>query len=337
MKLFILLLLTMVPLADALAAESQSPLTVAVYDFSGEAEAAAYGSKVTTLVTADLATKTNLILLERAALSKALNEQAFGVSGLVNTDAAAKIGQITGAKVLVCGQVLTTQRNHVVIVATIVGTETGRLFAAKVEGAADNLMDLTDDLSAKIANTILSQATNLVSTPPESNADRINRIVKGVKGEKRPSVSFDIFWGSNKSEHCNAAEVELGLVLLKAGFPVVDGRSEHKPDVEIKGIYDHSEGPRQGQLYSYRAVIELKAQERHTGSILAFDREEGIATDGSQVGADRSAQVKAVDGQNSYEKIYNLDIGDDRHGRRACPRRATGSSFRGRVRLRVQR
>jgi hypothetical protein len=43
-------------------------------------------------------------------------------------------------------------------------------------------------------------------------------------------------------------------------------------------------------------VIELKAQERQTGNILAFDREEGIATDGSQVGADRSAQVKAVDG-----------------------------------------
>src|SRR5262249_475094 len=159
------------------------------------------------------------ILLERAALNKALNEQAFGISGLVNTDAAAKIGQITGAKVLVCGQVLTTQSGHLVVVANIVGTETGRLFPAKVERPADNLMELTDDLSSKIAHTIASQATNLVSVPPESNTARIDRIVKSIKGKKRPSVSFDIFWGRHKAEHCNAAEVELGLVLLKAGFP----------------------------------------------------------------------------------------------------------------------
>lgn len=296
MKTPILLFLILLSAVSTLAAESEPPLTVAVYDFTGEAEAAGYGSKVTTLVTADLAAKTNLILLERAALNKALNEQAFGVSGLVNTDAAAKIGQITGAKVLVCGQVLMTQRNHLVIVATIVGTETGRLFAAKVEGAAENLMDLTEELGSKITHTIVSQATNLISIPPESNAERIERIVKSIKGKKRPSIAIDIFWGMNKKEHCNAAEVELGLVLLKAGFPVVDARSEHKPDVEIKGIYDHGEGPRHGELFSYRSVIEVKAQDRQTGEILAFDREEGIATDASMVGADRSAQVKAVDG-----------------------------------------
>lgn len=273
-----------------------APLTVAVYDFRGEAEAATYGSKVTTLVTADLTTETNLIMLERAELNKALSEQAFGVSGLVGSDAAAKIGQITGAKVLVCGQVLTTEKNHLVIVATIVGTETGRLFAAKVEGPANNLMELTTDLSSKIAKTISLQATNLVTTAPETTAVRLERIVKGIKGKKRPSVAFNICWGSNKSLRCNAAEIELGLVLLKAGFPVVDGNSERKPDVEIKGVYDHSEGPRRGDLFSYRSVIELKAQERQTGEIVAFDRQEGIATDASEVGADRAAAVLAVDG-----------------------------------------
>ena len=42
-------------------------------------------TNVTTLVTADLTTETNLVLLERAELTKALNEQAFGVSGLVSS------------------------------------------------------------------------------------------------------------------------------------------------------------------------------------------------------------------------------------------------------------
>jgi TolB-like protein len=297
MKVRILFVLAMAALARMTAAETPPPaLTVAVYDFKGEADAASYGNKVTALVTADLATQTNLMLVERAALNKALNEQAFGISGLVSSDAAAKIGQITGAKVLVCGEVLKTGQDHLVIIATIVGTETGRLFAAKVEGAANNLMELISDLSSKIAATIASQASNLVMDAPETSAARLERIVKSIQGTNRPSVAFDIFWGSNQKKHCNAAEVELGVVLLKAGFPVVDARSERKPDVQIKGVYDHSEGPQRGDLFSYRAVIELRVQERRTGNIIAFDRQEGVATDASNVGADRAAQVLAVDG-----------------------------------------
>ena len=42
----------------------------------------------------------------RRELGKALTEQAFGVAGLVSTDAAAEIGQLTGVKVLVAGQVV---------------------------------------------------------------------------------------------------------------------------------------------------------------------------------------------------------------------------------------
>ncbi len=186
--------------------------------------------------------------------------------------------------------------NHLVIVANIVGTETARLFAAKVEVAANNFMDLTADLSSKVAQIIVRQATNLVMAPQESDDARVERIVKGIKGKKRPSVAIDIFWGPNKSRHCNAAETELGLVLLKGGFTVVDANSDNKPDVQIRGMYDHSEGPRHGELFSYRAVIELKAQQRRTGDIIAFDREDGSATDGSEVGADRSAMVRAVDG-----------------------------------------
>src|SRR5262249_23167758 len=97
-----------------------APLTVAVYDFTDtDKKAGAMGAKVTALVTADLAADTNFVMLERAELNKALSEQAFGVSGMVSSDAAAKIGQITGAKVLVAGQVIKTDGNHLVVVANI--------------------------------------------------------------------------------------------------------------------------------------------------------------------------------------------------------------------------
>jgi hypothetical protein len=94
-----------------------------------EGGAATYGNQVTSLVTASLTTETNLVMLERADLSKVLNEQAFGISGMVSADAAAKIGQVTGVKVLVAGLVINTGGDRLTIVASIIGTESGRLFA----------------------------------------------------------------------------------------------------------------------------------------------------------------------------------------------------------------
>jgi TolB-like protein len=276
-------------------AAQAAPLTVAVYDFKGDGSTADYGRKITTLITADLTTETNLVLVERQELNKALNEQAFGISGLVSADAAAKIGQITGAKVLVAGQVIKTGQEHLVIVANIIGTETGRLFADKVEGGADNLTDLTSDLSKKIAQTISTQATNFAAVATESNEARLERIIKSISGTNRPSVSVNILW-PNRKGHSASAEGEFGNILLKAGFPVVDANSDRKPDIEITGVDDLSAGPRHGGMFSYRAVIELKVQERRSGNIIAFDRQEGAATDATRAGADRTAQVNAVDG-----------------------------------------
>ncbi|HUA38305.1 MAG TPA: CsgG/HfaB family protein [Candidatus Sulfopaludibacter sp.] len=281
-------------LSGSLALAEMPPLTVAVYDFTGSAEANSYGQNVTALVTADLTAETNLVMLERAELDKALSEQAFGVSGMVSSDAAAKIGQITGARVLVAGQVIKTGGDHLVIVADIIGTETGRLFAAKVEGAPDDLAELTSDLSRKIAQTIMAQTTNLVATAEESHAERLARIVKSIKGKNRPAVSVDVVW-PNRRGHSSTAEAEFGAILLKAGFEVVDSNSDRRPDVEITGVDDASSGPRRGNLFSFRAVIDLKVQERRTGNIITFDHQESTATDIARAGADRAAQVNAVD------------------------------------------
>jgi len=268
--------------------------TVAVYEFKGEAGAARYSADVTTLVTADLTTETNLAILERAELSKALSEQAFGVSGIVSSDAAAQIGQITGAKILVAGQVIKIGDNHLVLVANIIGTETGRLYADKVEGAAENLMDLTSDLSRKIAETIRNQTTNLILAKVESSTERVDRIIKSINGTNRPSVSVRIVWTFNNGP-CKTAQTEFGIILLKAGFAVVDGKSDRKPDVEITGVIVLSEGPKQGDLYSMRSVIDLKMQERTTGNIIGFDHQDATATDGTSAGANRTSIVNAVD------------------------------------------
>jgi TolB-like protein len=279
--------------AMAHAAAPQSALTVAVYNFKGDDDAESLGSKVTALVTAELTSETNMALVERAELKQALNEQAFGVSGMVNSDAASTIGQITGAKVLVTGEVIKTGDGHLVIVATLIGTETGRLYADKVEGAADNLMSLTSNLSRKIAQTVNEQAANLTMAAQESSAERLERIVKSINGTNRPSVSVKILLKNGFAGRTLGGE--FGIILLKAGFKVVDENSERKPDMEITGIDDTSAGPRHGDLYSFRAVVELKVVDRRTGNIITFDRQETTATAATRVGANRSAEADAVD------------------------------------------
>ncbi len=269
--------------------------TVAVYDFRSSApRRAGYGNEIATLVTSDLATDTNLVMIERGQLDKALQEQAFGASGLVSADTAAKIGQMTGAKILVTGQIILTERGHLVIIADIIGTETGRLFAAQVQGGEDNLMNLTSDLNQKISQTINDQLTNLVAPAEESHEERVELMVQSITGTNRPAVSV-LIHRPNPRIRSTTAETEFGALLLRAGFKVVDGQSDMKPDLEIIGVEDLSPGAAKDGFFMYHAVIDLTVRRRLTGELLAFEHEEASATDTAKSEASRATEVNAVD------------------------------------------
>ena len=291
-----LLALTLVSVVSATAADKpQTPLTVAVYDFAdADLKEGQFAGKITTLVTADLTTETNIVVLERAELKKALSEQAFGASGMVRADAASKIGQLTGAKVIVAGEVIMTDKSHLVIVASIIGTETGRLFAAKADGSIADLLNLSSDLSHKIAQTIASQATNLLVIS-ESRADRLERTINGLQGKNRPSLSVSFLWARGKNMHAQIVEAEFSSVLQKAGFKVVDNKSEFKPDIELTGVADFGAGPRRGDLFSCRTIITAKLRDRRTGAILLVDRQEFTASEPGAKAAERSGQIGVVD------------------------------------------
>jgi len=94
------------------AAEPQL-LSVAVFDFESKDEAVRdLGPKVSALLNASLSADPNLIIVERAELEKALGEQELGLSGTVSPDTAAKVGHLTGAKVLVTGECLRSIRTR---------------------------------------------------------------------------------------------------------------------------------------------------------------------------------------------------------------------------------
>lgn len=296
MKIKLALLIFAALTVRAFAEDKPQPtLTVAVYDFNdGGKNGGGYGSKVTALVTADLTTETDIIMVERSDLKRALGEQAMGISGMVSSEQAAKIGQVTGAKVLVSGQVIKAPKNHLVIIANIVGTESGRLFAEKVEGPEENFTDLTSQLSRKIAQKIREQASNFF-IKRDSHEEYLDHIVKSIAGTNRPSVSVNIHWPEGQNRPCIAANTEMGVILQRAGFTVVDSKAERKPDIEIDGQIETDSGPQRSHLHSSHAVLDIKVRERRTGKILAFEHEAADAVDIGQSSARKAAAAKATD------------------------------------------
>src|SRR5436190_15897461 len=138
--------------------------TVAVFDFEAKEEAVKeLGSKVAALIGAHLSADPNLILVERAELEKALGEQELGLSGTVSTETAAKVGHLTGAKVLITGKVFKADRD-LMIVAKVIGTETSRVYGELSKGpATGSLDDIVAQLAQKISTTVNGKADTLIA------------------------------------------------------------------------------------------------------------------------------------------------------------------------------
>ncbi len=226
---------SLAPLARSAPADQQ-PLTVAIFDFESKDESVRdLGPKVATLLNANLSAEPQIITVERAELEKVLGEQELGLSGTVSPDTAAKVGHLTGAKVLVTGRVFKADK-ELILVAKIIGTETSRVYGELVKGtAATSITDLSAELAKKIAATVTQKADTLVAKT-ESREDRIARIKKSLKQGKLPAVSVKIgerHFGQPVIDP--AAETELGLILKECGFTLVDDKSPQKADIEITG------------------------------------------------------------------------------------------------------
>src|ERR1035437_8788814 len=139
-----------------LHASTNDILTVAVFDFESKDENVRdLGAKVATLVNVNLSAEPQVITVERAELEKVLGEQELGLSGTVSADSAAKVGHLTGAKVLVTGRVFKVDK-ELILVAKVIGTETSRVYGEMVKGtAADSVTDLSSELAKKIGHTVI--------------------------------------------------------------------------------------------------------------------------------------------------------------------------------------
>jgi hypothetical protein len=295
MKRHILFRLTCALLVvTSLARAGNTTLTVAVFDFESKDEGVRdLGPKVATLVNAQLSADPQLITVERTDLEKVLGEQELGLSGTVSPETAAKVGHLTGAKVLVTGRVFKADK-ELVVVAKIIGTETSRVYGELVKGTmATPITELSGELAKKIATTVSQKGDTLVAKA-ENREDRVARLKESLKQSKLPAVSVKIgerHFGQPVIDP--AAETELGLILKQCGFTLVDDNSPKRADIQITGDAFSALGLRKGNLVSCKARVELKAQ-RRTGEILAVDRQTSVAVDIAEQTAAKSALQQAA-------------------------------------------
>jgi hypothetical protein len=279
------------------ALSKQDPLTVAVFDFDSRDETVRdLGPKIATLINATLSAESDLITVERAELEKILGEQELGLSGTVSPETAARVGHLTGAKVLVTGRIFSVDKERM-IVAKIIGTETSRVYGELSKAMANSsVTDQAAALAGKIAKTISSKSDTLVAKV-ETREERIEKLRKKLKGEKLPAVSVHIpeqHFGQPVRDP--AAQTELLLMLQQCGFKIVDEQSKDKADVEISGEAFSALGLRKGNLISCKARVEVKVRNVTTGKLVTADRQTSVAVDiAEQTAAKTALQNAAAD------------------------------------------
>ncbi len=283
-------------LATRLAAlTAEPPITVAVFDFQSPDEGVRdLGPKLSALVCAHLSTDARLITVERAELDKALGEQELGLAGTIAPDLAARVGHLTGAKVLITGRVMKAA-DETLVVAKVIGTETSRVFGAtaKSEHGA-SVADTAATLARSIADLISRNSAVLVAAPANPD-ERIARIKAALKPGKLPAVSVHV-----PEQHFGrpvidpAAETELALILKQCGFTLVDQKSSRRPDFAFEGEVFSEHGMQKGNLVSCKARLELKVRNLADGELLVVDRQVSVGVDLSEHIAAKAALQNAA-------------------------------------------
>lgn len=290
-------LLTAVALNVRAAEEGQTVYPTAILPFQERGpEVKGQGVKVSDLLGALLDVDPQLHLLFREDMEKLLGESELNLSGMINPNQAVKVGQLTGAKILVTGSIMQVGKKTY-LVAKIIGTETGRVLGKSVKGdAREDLDTLIEQLAERITETIGEKADQLVAKPVKQE-DRIAALKEKLGDAKRPVVFVKI-----AERHVGqatldpAAQTEVTLFCKETGFEVVDPDSGRRKDADIliEGEGFSEFAMRRGNLVSVKARLEVKAIDPKTDKVIATDRQTAVVVDLTEQIAGKAALQKAA-------------------------------------------
>ena len=224
-----------------------------------------------------------------------LSEIELGQSGTVDPQSAAKVGFLTGAQVLITGRAFPVQK-EIVIVAKIIGVETGRVYGETVAlPARGSIVEAAQQLATKIGAGMPQRAPTLIAAV-EKKEDLITQLRKEVDGKTLPTVSISIpEMNLDRQTIDPAAETEIAFILQQLGFEIIDPLvSNRAADVEITGEAISQFGLRRGNLVSSRGRVEIKAISRKAGKVLLISRDVSVAVDISPEIAGKAAIAKSA-------------------------------------------
>jgi len=292
-------------------------LSVAVLNFETKDRAIiGLGTKIADMLSANLSLNPQIELVERDKLKSVLDELELGLSGVVNSQQAAQIGQLTGAKILVTGRAFTVDKD-LIIVAKVIATETSKVQAEVAKGSlSSKLTPIVETLSTKVVKVILKKGPQMIAKP-EKPGDKIETIRTKLEGKELPKVSVVILERHVGATTIDpAAETEITFYLKKLGFTVVgkkalnlsDWAKEYLKDANIEipesigaevviiGEAFSEFATRRSNLISCKARVEIQAIDCHTGKLLSIDRQTNVAVDLSeQIAAKAAIQEAAAD------------------------------------------
>jgi TolB-like protein len=255
-----------------------------------------YGPKIADALFATLSSYPEIYLVDRQEFNNLLNEYQLNLSGMVNSQQAVQVGQLSGAKLLITGTI-TEFDSHLILVAKIISTETSRVLGESVKGRnGDDILPLVEELADKVVKTITARAGELVPER-ETKKDIIETINKEIGAGERPSLSVAI-----SERHVGqaaidpAAETEIIAVARATQFEVIDASDGHpkNADLLLKGEGFSEFAGRRGELTSVKARLEVRAIDRTSGKILAIDRQTEVEVDLSEHIAGKKALQRAA-------------------------------------------
>ncbi len=296
MKTVLLAALAILPFSISALAQAEqgtppTPMHAAVFDFTdGSPQLKGQGKSVGELLNATLSIQDGIFLVERAELEKILSEQELGLGGNISPDSAIRVGQLTGAQLLITGRVFMAA-NKTYVVAKVISAETSRVHGATVSYKGEEEFDgAITQLSEKVAGLITEKGDTLRSNA-ESFEEIVARLKQGLKPEL-PKVYVHV-----TEEHLRVAvpdpacETEIQKLLEACGFDIV--KDAASADISITGEAFSQLGSRRGNLVACRARAEIKITSVKANKLLRSDRITVGAVDLAEEVAGKSALQKA--------------------------------------------
>jgi TolB-like protein len=307
-----------------------APLSMAVLPF--DAKDKLIGGQIAEVISSRLSADPEIQLVEREQLDRILEEQKLSLSAAVQPEAAARIGWLAGARVLVVGRAYVIDE-QMLITARVVGVETGRVFISQERGSVqEKLLPVLDRLAEQVYKTIQTRQIQLVAPEVPADKDKLfDSLAEQLKGRDLPQIVIAVpetHYGSAAADP--AAETELILRFARCGFKVTDpGVQEQGMAAWAKDYYRNSAslpiprllpeevgiiligqafsegGGRFGDIYSAKGRIEVRALDRKTGAVIAIARRTTAAVDLSERMAAKQALENAA-ASIAYELIPKI-------------------------------